>query len=331
MKSMNSGPFSGEIQTDLVDKMAKTLGPEVAFEQHREQLSKEVQRHEERISEEFANLTNAIKSLQREVQQSASKTGDVVDRLARVEKQRAQGPAPGPRPPGPAPAPQPPADATRAPTDVAPSSAAEAEEGQVNKEESTKDDVATMPEGTNPAPINTNSGDGVSKGELAEALEKTKEDVRNWLDMLHSTTITALKQKADSDQLNSVIAHLQKLVGAGELTTENFAFLAKRALLGRCASCDANINVETSHSRRPLGVSKPPPWPNQPVAGPGPSQLRPPMGPAAHAMVVSASQANKLPKIQDARAAKDPKSKMFKNPSQPELRQVRTLEQSNDF
>jgi hypothetical protein len=302
--------FSGAIQTELIDKMAQTLGPDSAFEMHRDQLSNEVKSHEERMGHEFANLATAIKALQREVQQSAGQTGDLIDRLARVEKRRpatlpesAAVPAAGA------------GAAVEAPVQVPVSPAARSD---------------TTPK------ANAITSDSVSRDEVTKLLEDAKNDIRNWLDVLHSTTLKALQQKADSNQLNSILSHLQNAMGADALTTESFALLAKRALLGKCASCDAHMNVDTSKEKRPVPVNKPSPWPSQHSHAPGPLQIRPPLGQAGQSAmpasgIAGSASMGKLPRIPDPRAAKEfPKNRVFKTPSQPEIRQVRTLEQSND-
>lgn len=307
--------FSTAMQTDLVDQLATTLGPDVAFEQHRDLLSAEVRDHEERMGSELANLANAIKGLQREMQQNCGKTGDLIDRLSHVEKRRAAAPA-GPAPVGWTQ----PSDAKVDPLVLT----ALPETSDADTITDNAEKVPAVPE------------DIVSKLEMKKALEETKDDVRNWLDILHQTVISALQLKADSNQMNGIIGKLQNVLGSDGLTTENFAMLAKRALLGKCASCDANFNVDTAISRRPVPVSKPPPWPNQPPVAPGPMQMRAPMGLAAGGLQASAIApaypTGKLPRIPDARTAKEfPKSKIFKNVSQPELRQVRTLEEGPDM
>ena len=90
--------------------------------------------------------------------------------------------------------------------------------------------VATTEQTPSPEPP---SGDYVSTLGMKAALDETKNDVRRWLDSLNSTVITALQQKADTNQLNHILAQLQHVAGAEGLNTETFAMLAKRAFANR--------------------------------------------------------------------------------------------------
>lgn len=324
-------------EAGLSDVLKDTLGPEVAFQQHTEKLSEDVRQTEQRMAAEHSNLVMLIKSLQKEIQQTGSKTSDCVERLACVEKKRvaetAQAAAiagqAGPAgtagvagAAGAAAAPAAPAAAVDCAVSPQPLQSAQGAFFQTELE----------PDRTQ-MPVSPQEG-YVSKTAMKKALEETKDDVRNWLDVLHTTTVSALQQKADNNKLESILAKLQKASGAGGLATEDFAVLAKRALLGRCASCDANFNVDPNISKRPWPVNKPSPWPNQPAVPPGASQIRPPIGAASvqsAALMTSQTAPGKLPQIPNARTAKDFKpGRIFKNVSQPDLRQVRTLEQTEE-
>jgi len=302
-------PNPGE-WAETIDIVEETFGPEIAFQQHRETLSEEVRNHEIAMRSEFANLNTAIKNLQRETQQTSNKTGDLIGRIANVESKATALAGKG-VPAGPA------VQAVQAVPDVpvVPQSA---------------DVAATIEQTPSPDPP---SEDYVSKLGMKVALDETKNDVRRWLDSLNSTVINALQQKADTNQLNHIMAQLQHAAGAEGLNTETFAMLAKRALLGRCASCDTNFDCDTAKINRPPPVSRPPAWSNQPVGmGSGASQIRPPMPLAGlQASAIAASTApGRLPKIQDPRTQKDwPKGKIFKSSSSPDVRQVRTLEQND--
>merc|ERR1712232_24788 len=75
-----------------------------------------------------------------------------------------------------------------------------------------------------------------------------RNEVRRWLDLLHASMVGALQQKADHKALKEIVKRMNDV---GGLTGESFAMLAKRGLVGRCASCEAPINVE----QKPSGLS----------------------------------------------------------------------------
>merc|ERR1719453_2876510 len=47
----------------LANSVESTLGPEISFEHHRDQLTQEVRNHEKKMSDEFGNLAVAIKAV----------------------------------------------------------------------------------------------------------------------------------------------------------------------------------------------------------------------------------------------------------------------------
>merc|ERR1712232_535978 len=135
------------------------MGPEVAFEMQRTKLEEEVRQHEKAMRQEFANLTTAIKSLQREMQHTSGKTVDLVQRVARCEG------------------------------GVAPSLAEQEqlqgeEVGQTSSSRGSKLDSSH--ESLKLAQHEASGGDEsdlyVSKGAMQQALKETREDFRNWLD-----------------------------------------------------------------------------------------------------------------------------------------------------
>jgi hypothetical protein len=235
--------------------------------------------------------------LERNVQQNSGKCGDLIDRVHRVEKAKAVG-----------------------------------EPEEIALADTAKQDSPTAKETTPAAEAAVPSNltdDHVSMHHMKQALDQHKDDVRNWLDVLHSTFVNSLQTKADVYQMHAIMAQLQQIAGADTMSTENFAALAKRALLGRCASCDANINCNTATIKSPIPLPKTAKASNQPSAPPGAMQIRPPgFGQAAMnpAGLSGSTAPGKLPKIPDARTAKNfPTGKIFKNSSSPELRQIRTL------
>jgi prefoldin subunit 5 len=288
-------------QAPLIDSVANCLGPEVAFEMQRAKLEDEVRHHEKAMRQEFANLTTAIKSLQREMQQNSGKTVDLVAKFARLE---GGGVAP--------------ASGTQESSQVEDPSPQSSSRGAMlesrGSQKSAPQEAGTAQEDSDPY---------VSKGDMQQALKETREDFRNWLDEWSGSFVSALQKKADSNHVVSLLSELQQAMGSAGLTSDTMALIAKRALLGRCASCDANLDVHPDNLKRNPPVPKPSAYPNRPPAG-APVTMRPPAGVSNMPQVL-------LPKILDPRLTKDfPKSKVFKNPSAPDIRQTRVQDQSEE-
>jgi hypothetical protein len=83
-KSITPQPPLSTKESQLLNVTAGTLGHEVALEQQREKLLEEVRSYEERMASEFGNLATAIKALQRDMQHTTGKTGDMLDRITRM-------------------------------------------------------------------------------------------------------------------------------------------------------------------------------------------------------------------------------------------------------
>mmetsp|Transcript_15419 Transcript_15419/g.28348 ORF Transcript_15419/g.28348 Transcript_15419/m.28348 type:complete len:1050 (-) Transcript_15419:107-3256(-) len=317
------GGHLGTAETDMgkaskstfVSYLAEPLGPEVALDRHRAVLEEEVRNHEQQMRGEFSNLSLAIKSLQKETGQIANKMVDLLQRLVRVEdtdrvmtpttSRSSPSPMPGvdtekpTSPPSERPAPPPAGDASAFVLTKLPGDASH-----------THEDV--------------DKSGYVSKIAMNKALENCKEDFRGWLDVLHEQIIQALQQKADNNQVNSIIQRL--LSQAVGLESEQFALLAKRALLGRCASCDAHLNVDASKVQRPVPVSSPPPWNAKAPAG-APLTVRPPGIAGMSGNQAGFGSAGKLPKIKAAGDGKDSgRGRIAKNSSQPDLRKWKLQE-----
>merc|ERR1740121_2080492 len=68
--------------------IARPLGPEVELERHRTKLEEHVNLHKETMQHEFANLTTAVRALQRDLNASGGRLGDVAARVGCLEAQR---------------------------------------------------------------------------------------------------------------------------------------------------------------------------------------------------------------------------------------------------
>jgi len=155
---------------------------------------------------------------------------------------------------------------------------------------------------------------------LQEAIEGLRLDVKSWLDLLHSSMLNALQNKVNHNQLDDVAKQISRAAG---MAGESIAAFAKRALIGKCASCDTPINVDAMLAvRRPQPLSLQSQWPTHRSSG-AHVAIRAPEG---RARSPAESSTGKLPKIQDVRINKDfPKGKVLKNASSPELRQGHLL------
>jgi|Transcript_1791 prefoldin subunit 5 len=302
INSKDIGSKKGKQHSPLIDSVATSLGPEVAFEMQRAKLEDEVRDHEQAMRQEFANLTTAIKSLQREMQQTSGKTVDLVERVARVEGGVVTFTASQEQPQG---------------QEASPRSSGRGAPPESRESLKSAENEAGRQDGSDGSDVY------VSKSAMQQALKETRDDFRNWLDEWSSNFVAVLQKKADSNQVIALLTELQQTMGSAGLTTDTMALIAKRALLGRCASCDANLNVEPDNLKRNPPLPKPSAYPNRPSAG-APVSMRAPAGVAHMPQVL-------LPKILDSRATKDfPKSKIFKNPSAPDVRQTRMPEQSEE-
>jgi hypothetical protein len=297
-----TSPDAGGQPAPLADRLAGTLGPEVAFEHHRSKLEEEMRQHEKSMREEFDNLSLVIKSLQRQVQHTAGKTGDLVDRVARVEVERAK-------------------KSQKYSDDESMAhleKPSQKEQGQEAHRRSL--DEAASPEppiddekmSCPPLEEKGHVQSYVSKDAMQKALKETRDDFRTWLDEWSSDFVSALQQKADNKQVKLLLTQLEQAMGVSGLTTDNFAMLAKRALFGRCASCDADINVDFASVKKVPPVPRPVPYPNHPSAGAS-LTMRVPAGTAQMPQVL-------LPRIPGSNK-EFPKGRIFKTSSTPDIRQ----------
>merc|ERR1712190_200727 len=65
----------------------------------------------------------------------------------------------------------------------------------------------------------------VSKRSLQQAVEGSREELRNWLDMLHASMLNALQQKADHDNVKEIVHQLTQAAG---IAGDSIAHFAKR-------------------------------------------------------------------------------------------------------
>jgi len=154
----------------------------------------------------------------------------------------------------------------------------------------------------------------VSKKSLQQAVVGIREDVRNWLEALNSSMLDALQQKADHDELKTVTT---QVTNAASVAGESLAAFAKRSFNGKCASCDAPINVDLSNVRRPISVGGMQDlWPT--TGSPGAKfTIRHPEG---NRHFTSGNSNGKLPKIQEPRVSNGfPKGKVLRQNSQSHL------------
>mmetsp|Transcript_18386 Transcript_18386/g.52685 ORF Transcript_18386/g.52685 Transcript_18386/m.52685 type:complete len:1059 (+) Transcript_18386:112-3288(+) len=170
------------------------------------------------------------------------------------------------------------------------------------------------------SPVDTPAASG--KNSLSEAVEGLRNDVRNWLDALHSSMLLALQQKADLNEVQNALrqAAVAAAAAGDRHDSEAFATLAKRSLVGRCASCDSQLGVDITGYKRPQPVPGPPcSWPSSASAG-AKVAIRPPDMVLGKSSQYLSASSGKLPKIPEPRSKDFPKGRILKNSSQPDLR-----------
>jgi len=301
----------------------------------RRHLQEQVDQHVADTRHDRDNLTNAIKGLQRGLEQNQGKIGDLMKQVAGMWRERdiaqsSQG------------LPQhnetagimgqertvDAARATVAASDANASICRERGESALKEDFNQKLDQPVEDVGSSSSTPHVAAWDFVSQQVLDGALEGLREDVRSWLDALRDSMIAALQQKADSQNLKDDVLRISQ---ATETAGENFALFAKRTLVGKCASCDAPFAVDPSLVRRTPPISLQRSWPTRNMNGAqisirhlmehGSSRL--PSLPAVQP--ARRDSGSRLPKLQDAKAARDPgQGRIIRNiSSQPDLRSWR--------
>lgn len=284
--------------------LAKPLGAEVEVQQHRARLEEHVQRHKETLQGELLNLRTAVKALQRDFGTDVSRLGDLTVRVKRIEVSGGPG--------------------------VAQAAAGGAEEAGGLGAGATPESSREAPRPAWEADAEAGAGGAdpslVSQESLNQAVDALRDDVRNWLDALHSSMLGSLQDKAGIEDLRGIARQLlaKAATTSGGTEGEHLPLLALRGLMGRCASCDATISAEAAAAKRPPLVSS-----NQGLfPGTGASgariAIRPPEDRGKHLNLAgprTPPEGGKLPKITDHLTAKNfPKGKVLRNASQPELR-----------
>lgn len=305
-------------------------------------LQEQVDQHIADTRHDHDNLTNAIKGLQRGLEHSQGRIGELVQKVAGIWREREL-------------IPQPRQGLQHSETAgvvgqertvdamsvsvVAASDANEStcrERGEDSLKGHSSQNLAqpAVDDGSQNRP-RVASCDYVSQQVLDEALNGLKEDVRSWLDALRDSMMVALQHKADSENLKDIVCQVsQTMDSAGD----NFALFAKRTLVGKCASCDTPFAVDPSLVRRTPPTSLERPWPTRSTIGAQVSirkfveggSNRSPFLPGVQA--ARRDSGSRLTRLQDARATRDPgRGRVIRNiSSQPELRGWRQDHQRPD-
>jgi len=170
----------------------------------------------------------------------------------------------------------------------------------------------------------------VSRRSLQVAVDGLTDNFRVWLDAIYQSIITALQNKADTAHVDFIVQQVQDAAGRA---SESVASFAKRALGGRCASCDAPLPDESMLWKRPLPTSSQGRWMPKPSGAM--HAIRPPTGsmPTRSPLPLPACGASRLPKLQDFRQSDSgdgricrdfPKGKVLRTAaSDPQLRLLR--------
>lgn len=146
--------------------------------------------------------------------------------------------------------------------------------------------------------------------EMQKAIQDLREEVKHWLETFKSSVIQALQTKPDNEQVVEFIKQVA-LAPSGE----SIALFAKRQLLGKCASCEAPIDVDLMRVKRPQPIGLQEPWPPGESLG-AKVAIRPLNTPVSP----SCSSLSRLPKIQEPRIRELAKKGMKSSPSAPDMR-----------
>eukprot|EP00931_Biecheleriopsis_adriatica_P032087 TRINITY_DN18756_c0_g1_i1.p1 TRINITY_DN18756_c0_g1~~TRINITY_DN18756_c0_g1_i1.p1 ORF type:complete len:844 (-),score=188.31 TRINITY_DN18756_c0_g1_i1:84-2615(-) len=268
---------------ELSAKVKEALGPDVDFEGAKSKLQSEFNTRTLDLHREFGNLMLAIKGLQRDMDSSGGKIRDLGQRMMQFESEAKE-----------------------------PHMLQFSLERPSPSVEDPHQEPSPRQTGLPSPQEETRNGEALnSNGTMDQKIEELRRDVTNWLDMLRQSVLEALQSKADHEQVSSL---LKQLVSSNQ-PGDTLAHFAKRALIGRCASCDAPIDVDMARVKRPQAVPLPGPWP---VLGDnlGAKIAIRPL--AANPQTASSS---KLPKIAESRNAQASKSRSLKSSgSAPDVR-----------
>eukprot|EP00434_Breviolum_minutum_P035393 symbB.v1.2.031330.t1/scaffold3620.1/size53174/6 len=137
-----------------------------------------------------------------------------------------------------------------------------------------------------------------------------REEVKHWLEAFKSSVVQALQTKPDNEQVLEFVKQV-----AAVPSGESVALFAKRQLLGKCASCEAPIDVDLMRVKRPQPIGLQEPWPPGESLG-AKVAIRPLNAPLSP----SCSSLSRLPKINEPRTRELVKKGMKPSSSTPELR-----------
>lgn len=260
--------------SSLSDHVSQILGPEVDFLGHKTKLEQEFKKTTTAMRDEFENLSLAMKGLQRDVETSGGKIQDLSKRMRQFE-----------------------GDCVRGQPLASPYQSLQASGPYVTSEEQPFQEPSPRPSEKQDEAKEELALDYVSKNVHAQGLEELREEVRRWLELLRSSTLSALQTKADSEQLDEFAKQMMLMQNG-----ENLALFAKRQLVGKCASCEAPIEADMLRVKRPQAVGLQKPWPVHGVSLGAQVNIRQPTGANGQSGMVSSQR---LPKIQkDSRSGK---------------------------
>lgn len=316
LKAKNEASQSGHGPAQMEGAPAEVLGDEVSLRLLMTKLEEELHKAKVDLHHELGNLQTVIQAVQRDSKNSVETAQDVMGRISRMEQQGDRSFSDLVRQE----AVTPPAESLTQPPKLG--------TDPMTLDVKCVDYMAILPPRAESAGQAESKGQGPSQGQdqerpgtpyalvskrgLQQAITGLKEDMRHWLDVLHASIVTALQQKADSVALAAIAQQVQSAAG---LTNENIAAFARRALIGRCASCDTPLSAEALSWKNPGLLSGQGKFPERVSSGAQVS-TRPPGPPNVHAVAPS-----KLPKLTDIRVAKDfPKGRVIKSGSDPALR-----------
>lgn len=322
------------------------MGAMIELERQRVRLSETVQTHTADMRHEFENLTMAIRALQQDVTRTGQRIDDLASRLTVMEARPQERTLQLLRE-------QPAAEEM-----AAAAAAATSPGGRRPQQRSSAEDAArpsTSPSGRageKPPAAVGGKGEGswlgpaassgadtvqlerhaaidgpgaasvafVSREAMHKAIDGLRDEVRNWLDVLHSSTVGGLHQKVDREELGRIARQLSETVAASGAPERGSALIAKRPLLGKCASCEMPLLSDPALERARSAASL-----GQPKAALPSATSVPNRAPDAKRVLVQGQQGRaKLPMILAAKdAPKDfPKGRVLRNSaSQPDVRQ----------
>jgi len=165
-------------------------------------------------------------------------------------------------------------------------------------------------EGCAPQQDQVEAAHGRGYEEVRKAIQDLREEVKHWLEAFKSSVVQALQTKPDNEQVLEFVKQV-----AAVPSGESVALFAKRQLLGKCASCEAPIDVDLMRVKRPQPIGLQEPWPPGESLG-AKVAIRPLNAPLSP----SCSSLSRLPKINEPRTRELVKKGMKPSSSTPELR-----------